>query len=81
MYQAYRFNRILSKVVQSVVLVYQGIAAVVVIVSIFLAYSWLKNPFIGGLFEQTMVLNGSDTSEAGHQWALYEQGFGLGDQL
>jgi len=63
MYQAYRFNRILSKVVQSVVLVYQGIAVVVCILSLFFAYNWLKNPFIGGLFEQTMVLNGSDTSE------------------
>src|SRR5687767_4814141 len=81
MYQAYRFNRILSKVVQSVVLVYQGIAVVVCILSLFFAYNWLKNPFIGGLFEQTMVLNGSDTSESGKQWALYEQGFGLGDQL
>jgi hypothetical protein len=48
MYQAFRFNRILSKVVQSVVLVYQGIAAVVCILSLFFAYSWLKNPFIGG---------------------------------
>jgi signal transduction histidine kinase len=81
MYQAYRFNRILSKVVQSVVLVYQGIAAIIFILSLFLAYNWLKTPFIGGFFEQTLILNGSDTSEAGKQWALYEQGFGLGDQL
>jgi len=81
MYQAYRFNRILSKVVQVVVLVYQGIAAVVFILSLFLAYNWLKNPFIGGFFEQTLILNASDTSEPGKQWALYEKGFGLGDQL
>jgi len=81
MYQAYRFNRILSKVVQSVVLAYQGIAAIIFILSLFLAYNWLKTPFIGGFFEQTLILNGSDTSEAGKQWALYEQGFGLGDQL
>jgi signal transduction histidine kinase len=81
MYEAYRFNRLLSKVVQSVVLVYQGIAALIVIASLFFVYQWLRNPFIGGLFEQTMVLNGSDTSEAGKHWALYEQGFGLGDQL
>jgi signal transduction histidine kinase len=81
MYQAYRFNRVLSKVVQSVVLVYQGIAAVVVIASLFLAYNWLKNPFIGGFFEHTLILNGSDTSEAGRKWALYEQGFGFGDKL
>ena len=81
MYQAYRFSRVLSKVVQSVVLVYQGIAALVVIASLFLAYNWLKNPFLGGFFEQTLILNGSDTSEAGKHWALYEQGLGLGDQL
>ncbi|MGZ9224631.1 MAG: hypothetical protein ACXW4M_03645, partial [Anaerolineales bacterium] len=61
----------MSKIVQSVVLVYQGIAAVICILSLFFAYSWLKNPFIGGFFEQTLVLNGSDTSQAGKQWALY----------
>jgi len=81
MYQAYRFNRILSRVVQSVVLVYQGIAAMVFVLSLFFAYNWLKDPFIGGLFEQTLILNGSDTSEARKQWALYEKGFGLGDKL
>ena len=81
MYQAYRFNRILSRVVQSVVLVYQGIAGIVFALSLLFAYNWLKIPFIGGFFEQTLILNGSDTSEAGKQWALYEQGFGLGDKL
>ena len=81
MYQAYRFNRILSRVVQSVVLVYQGIAVMVFVLSLFFAYNWLKNPFIGGFFEQTLILNGSDTNEAGKHWALYEQGFGLGDKL
>jgi signal transduction histidine kinase len=81
MYRAYRFNRILSKVVQSVVLAYQVIAAVVFFLSLFFAYNWLKTPFIGGFFEQTLILNGSDTSVSGKHWALYEQGFGLGDQL
>src|SRR5574341_899131 len=81
MYQAYRFNRVMSKVLQSVVLVYQGIAAVVFVASLFFTYSWLKNPFIGGFFEQTLILNGTDTTEAGKHWALYEQGFKLGDQL
>jgi len=81
MYQAYRINSVLSKVMQSIVLVYQGIAAVVFILSLLLAYNWLKNPFIGGFFEQTLVLNGSDASETGKQWALYGQGFELGDRL
>ncbi len=66
---------------QSVVLAYQAIAVVVFFASLFLAYSWLKNPFIGGFFEQTLVLNGSDTNEAGKHWALYEQGFKFEDRL
>ncbi|HEX6270850.1 MAG TPA: GAF domain-containing protein [Anaerolineales bacterium] len=81
MYQAFRINTVLSKVTQSIVLAYQGLAAVVFIASLFLAYNWFKNPFIGGFFEQTLVLNGSDTSETGKHWALYEEGFQLGDQL
>jgi signal transduction histidine kinase len=81
MYQSYRFNIFLSRVTQAVVLVYQGIAVVIFVSSLFLAYEWLKNPFIGGFFEQTHVLNGSDTTEAGKHWALYAQGFKLGDQL
>jgi len=66
---------------QSLVLVYQAIAVMIFVASLFLAYDWLKNPFIGGFFEQTMVLNDVDTSEAGEHWALYEQGFNIGDQL
>src|SRR5687768_17690735 len=81
MYRAYRINTVLNGVLQSLVLLYQGIAAVIFIASLFLAFNWFKNPFIGGFFEQTLILNGSDTSEAGKQWALYEQGFNLGDQL
>ncbi len=66
---------------QWVVLIYQAIAAVVFIASLWFAYNWLKNPFPGGFVEQTLVLNGSDTSEAGKHWSLYAQGFKLGDQL
>ncbi|MEO5888393.1 MAG: GAF domain-containing protein, partial [Anaerolineales bacterium] len=66
---------------QLLVLVYQAIAVVIFAASLFLAYDWLKNPFLGGFFEQTQVLNGIDTTEAGEDWALYELGFKLGDQL
>jgi signal transduction histidine kinase/putative methionine-R-sulfoxide reductase with GAF domain len=76
-----RFQSALSRVLQSIVLVYQAIAVVVFIAGLFLAYDWLKNPFIGGFFEHTLVLNGSDTTEEGKHWALYEQGFKLGDRL
>jgi len=66
---------------QSIVLVYQTIAVVIFVASLYLAYDWLRNPFIGGFFEQTLALNGSDTTEAGKHWALYTQEFKLGDQL
>ncbi|HLF73164.1 MAG TPA: GAF domain-containing protein [Anaerolineales bacterium] len=71
----------MNRILQSIVLVYQGLAAVVFILALYFAYVWLRQPFIGGFFEQTLVLNGSDTSEAGKHWALYAQGFGLGDRL
>src|SRR5215475_3988819 len=81
MNESYRINEVISKITQSIVLVYQILAVVVFVLSLFLAYDWLSTPFIGGFFEQTMVLNGTDTTEPGKQWALYQQGFTLGDQL
>ena len=81
MEQPYRINTVVSKVMQVLVLVYQAIAVLIFVASLFLAYGWLKNPFIGGFFEQTLILNDIDTTEAGKHWALYEQGFKLGDQL
>jgi len=81
MNESYRVNDVISKATQSIVLVYQTVAVVVFVLSLFLAYDWLSTPFIGGFFEQTMVLNGTDTRESGRHWALYEQGFTIGDQL
>src|SRR5215475_6960869 len=81
MNESYRFNDIVSKITQSIVLIYQTIAVIVFAVSLFLAYDWLSTPFIGGFFEQTMALNGTDTYEAGKHWALYTEGFKIGDQL
>jgi len=81
MYQSNGFNTLANRVTQSIVLAYQAIAVVIFVVSLFSAYAWLNNPFIGGFFEQTFVLNGSDTRVPGKHWFLYEQGFKLGDQL
>jgi len=81
MNESFRLNTVLSKITQSIVLVYQGIAVVIFIASLLISYNWLRNPFIGGFFEQTMVLNGSDTSETGRPWSLYAEGFKIGDQL
>ena len=81
MNDSFRVNDILSRITQSIVLVYQTMAVVIFVASLFLASEWLSGPFIGGFFEQTMVLNGTDTYVVGEHWALYEQGFKLGDQI
>src|SRR5262245_27049580 len=81
MNESYRVNDAIGKFTQWIVLIFQAGAVLVFAASLILGLDWLNDPFIGGLFEQTMVLNGTDTREAGKQWALYEQGFGIGDQL
>jgi len=76
-----RFYEVSNKVTQYIVLGYQTIALIVFVAGLYLAYGWLKNPFIGGFFEHTFILNGSDTQEPGQHWEMYAQGFQLGDQL
>jgi len=81
MYPSQRFHEVSNKVTQYLAMGYQLIAVIVFIAGLYFSYAWLKNPFIGGFFENTLVLNGSDTLENGKHWALYEQGFKQGDQL
>jgi len=81
MYPSQRFYEVSNKVTQYIVLGYQIIAIFAFVAGLYLAYGWLRNPFIGGFFEHTMVLNGSDSHEPDQQWAMYAQGFQLGDQL
>ena len=81
MNESYRVNDALSKIRQWIVLMYQTVAVLIFAASLILGLDWLNDPFIGGLFEQTMVLNGTDTRQPGSHWALYEQGFEIGDQL
>ncbi|HEX5837445.1 MAG TPA: hypothetical protein VFY26_06415, partial [Anaerolineales bacterium] len=76
-----RLNSTIERITQSVVIVYQVLAILVFIASLLFAYDWLRSPFIGGFFEQTMALNDAVTREAGKQWALHEKGFQVGDQL
>ena len=76
-----RTQTVLNRVLQVIVLAYQAVAVLVFITALYLAIDWLRNPFIGGFFEHTFVLNGSDTSEQNKSWAMYENGFKVGDQL
>jgi signal transduction histidine kinase len=81
MYPPQRFEEITNKVTQLIVFGYQALAVLVFAAGLYLSYGWLSNPFIGGFFEHTFILNGTNTREPGKQWAFYEQGFKQGDQL
>jgi len=81
MSQSFNLTTFANKAVQSVVLLYQGIAVLVFGFSLYFAINWLQTPFIGGFFEHSLALNGSDTTEEDNQWAMYAQGFKLGDHL
>jgi len=81
LYSSQRTQSLVNRTLQIVVLVYQAIAVVVFIATLTLSSEWLRVPFLGGFFEHTFVLNGSDTSEENKSWAMYTQGFEVGDQL
>lgn len=69
--QSERLNQILSRMLQVVVLVYQGAALVAFLFIPFLAYNWLRLPFLGGFIEQTMIVN-QVTPSTPEAWPLLE---------
>lgn len=74
-------NLLVNRGVQTAVLAYQGMAVLVFVLAFVFAIRWLNQPFPGGFFEHTLILNGLDSRAAGNQWELYKQGYGFGDQL
>ena len=75
-------NQVFNRILQAVVLLYQFVAVAAFIVSVFFAVRWMNQPFLGGFFESTLVLNGTGKNTSTQQpWSLYEQGFVFGDQL
>ena len=72
MFQSERLNQIVNRVLQIVVLVYQGIALSAFIVIFFLAVHWLQRPFLGAFVEQTMVFNGVGQDSPPEAWGLFQ---------
>ena len=81
MFKSSRLNLSLSKVLQFIVLVYQIVAVLAFIFSIYFAIQWVRQPFLGAFFEPTMVRNQAGPSEPSEAWQLYNQGVKHGDQL
>ena len=86
LYLSERSQLILSRILQALVLVYQVAAVFVFALSFYFSANWLTNPFLGGFFEHTLVLNGTGEDKTSafsskEVWAMYENGFALKDQL
>jgi signal transduction histidine kinase len=72
MLQSERLNQIVDRVLQIVVLVYQGIALLALVGIPFLAIQWLRTPFLGAFVEQTMVFNGVGQDTPPQTWGLFQ---------
>lgn len=71
----------LNQAFQVLIFVYQFIAAAVFVAAIFLGTSWLKLPFMGAFYQQTLVFTNVGPSGGSGAWNLYNQGIRAGDQL
>jgi GAF domain-containing protein len=81
MFESQRLNATLYKVLQAIILIYQGVATLAFVIALILGNHWLKLPFLGAFFEQTLAYNGSGPSQPSEAWDLYNQGIQLGEQL
>lgn len=81
MFRSERSNVLLAQALQVAVSVYQLIAVAAFIAALVLASSWMKIPFLGAFYEQTLIFNGAAPSGESTSWDLYNQGVRLGDQL
>ena len=67
-----RPNQTANRVLQILVLVYQGIALLAFIGIPFLAIHWVQTPFLGAFVEQTMVFNGVGQDSPPQTWSLFQ---------
>ena len=72
MLQSERPNQTANRVLQILVLVYQGIALLAFIGIPFLAIHWVQTPFLGAFVEQTMVFNGVGQDAPPQTWSLFQ---------
>lgn len=76
-----RTQSLFNQILQAIVLAYQAVAVAAFVAALFLAAWWLKTPFLGAFYEQTLVFNNAVPSQPSDAWELYNKGVKLGDQL
>jgi signal transduction histidine kinase len=72
---------ILTRALQVGVSAYQLVAAGAFIAALILANPWLRTPFLGALYGQTLVFGNAAPSGDSEGWDLFNQGVQAGDQL
>jgi len=75
-----RYKTLINQSLQWMVLVYQAVAVVLFMLGLVLAGRWLSQPFLGALYEHTLVFNGTGPGDVTPAWALFAQVV-VGDQL
>jgi signal transduction histidine kinase len=75
-----RSKTLVNQSLQWIVFLYQVIAVILFLIGLVLANSWLQQPFLGALYEHTLVFNGTGPADPTPAWALFDQVV-VGDQL
>ncbi|GMV35057.1 MAG: hypothetical protein DCC59_03350 [Chloroflexi bacterium] len=74
-----RFSeRSLGRALTGIVFLYQGLAAVALVLSLALALQWIREPFLGAFYEHTLIF--TDVGAGGESWA-FNNVVHSGDQL
>ncbi|MBI5954765.1 MAG: GAF domain-containing protein [Chloroflexi bacterium] len=75
-----RYHTLINHSLQWMVLIYQVAAVVLFAGGLYYANRWFQQPFLGALYEHTLVFNGTGPAESTPEWALFKQ-VEVGDQL
>jgi signal transduction histidine kinase len=76
-----RYRTLVSQSLQWIVFIYQAVAVILFVFGLVLANRWLQQPFLGALYEHTLVFNGTGPAHnTMPAWALFDQVV-VGDQL
>jgi signal transduction histidine kinase len=63
----------IGKMLQWLVLVYQGITFLAIVIAVILAFQWIQTPFIGAFVEHSMVFNGVGSPSNSPEWELFKE--------
>ncbi len=80
-FQSERTTTLGNRILQALVSAYQLVALGAFLAALILANSWLKTPFLGAFYEQTLRFNGAVPSGDSGSWNLFNQGIRPGDEL